>query len=346
MSDWVRVHGWFSCISNIIPHSSLVNSSFINSFSVTWLFVSVPDALIVSVKLNGCAQLYVPLFLLPCIKQGTSLVPTTPTAAHLSTGQLSTTFPAILFAQHSLLSQPVFSMAMTSQALPTVYTTTRATVAPEMHSQGRLGHHSMHHPEVVWGQHQMQQLAATQYQQQQQMSTNEAGPTGSSPSNPSPYCSSYRIDCPVTGMPWPQGVPSAPSLAQAHTQVQYANLLQPQQMLFNQWYGMMLQGAMLGLHPSTMMTLEQYRAYQTALQGTQVQQLRQMEQTAQQPTTPEVGVAQQAMAHPTPPHLTSLHDSSVRQTPCQSERSQLSAVDPPLQGAVQWLGICVEALNY
>ena len=236
-------------------------------------------------------------------------------------------------------------MAMTSQALPTVYTTTHATVAPEMHSQGRLGHHSMYqHPEVVWGQHQMQELAATQYQQQQQMSTTEVGPTGSSSSNPSPYCSSYRIDRPVTGMP--QGVASAPSLAQAHTQVQYANLLQQQQMLLNQWYGMMLQGAMLGLHPSTMMTLEQYQAYQTALQGTQVQQLRQMEQTAQQPTTPEVGVVQQAMVHQTPPHLTSLQDSSVRQTPCQSVRSQLSAVDPPLQGAVQWLGICVEALNY
>ena len=144
----------------------------------------------------------------------------------------------------------------------------------------------------------------------------------------------------------PQGVASAPSLAQAHTQVQYANLLQQQQMLFNQWYSMMLQGAMLGIHSSTMMTLEQYQAYQTALQGTQVQQLRQMEQMAQQPTTPEVGVVQQAMVHQTPPHLTSLQDSSVRQTPCQSVRSQLSAVDPPLQGAVQWLGICVEALNY
>ena len=254
------------------------------------------------------------IFLLSCIKQVTSLVPTTPTAAHLSTGQLSTTFPAILFAQHSLLSQPV-SRAMTCQALPTVYATAHATAAPEMHSQGRLGHHSMHqHPEVAWGQHQMQQLAATQYQQQQQMSTSKAGPTGSSSSNPSPYCSSCRIDCPVTGMP--QGVASAHSLAQAHTQVQYANLLQQQQMLSNQWYGMMLQGAMLGLHPSTMMTLEQYQAYQTALQGTQVQQLRQMEQTAQQPTTPEVGVVQQAMAHQTPPHLTSLQDSSVRQSPC------------------------------
>ena len=296
-------------------------------------------------ELNGRAQLYAPLFLQSSTKQVTSLVPTTPTTAYLSTGpQLSTTFPAILFAQHSLLSQPV-SMAMTSQALPTVYTTTHATVAPEMHSQGRLGHHSMYqHPEVVWGQHQMQQLAATHYQQQQQLSTSEAGPTGSSSSNPSPHCSSYRIDCPVTGMP--QGVPSAPSLAQAHTQVQYANLLQQQQMLFNQWYGMMLQGAMLGLHPSTMMTLEQYPAYQTALQGTQVQQLRQMEQTAQQPTPPEVGVVQQAMVHQTPHHLTSLQDSSVRQTPCQSVRSQLSAVDTPLQGAVQWLGICVEALNY
>ena len=98
---------------------------------------------------------------------------------------------------------------------------------------------------------------------------------------------------------------------------------------------------MLGLHPCTMMTLEQYRAYQTALQGTLVQQLRQMEQTAQQPTPPEVGVVQQA-----PPHLISLQDSSVRQTPCQSVRSQLSAVDPPVQGAVQWLGICVEALSY
>ncbi|MDA8031948.1 MAG: hypothetical protein MPK62_12670, partial [Alphaproteobacteria bacterium] len=343
----VRVHGWFSCISNIIPHSSLVIStsilhSLIHLCSVTWLFVSAPDYLIVSDELNGHAQLYVPLFLLSCIKQITSLVPTTPIIAQLSTGpQLSTTFPAILYAQHSLLSQPV-SMAMTSQALPTVYTTTHATVAPEMHSQGRLGHHSMYqHPEVVWGQHQMQQLAATQYQQQQQLSTSEAGPTGSSSSNPSPHCSSYRIDCPVAGMP--QGVPSAPSLAQAHTQVQYANLLQ-QRLI--QWYGMMLQGAMLGLHPSTMMTLEQYQAYQTALQGTQVQQLRQMEQTAQQPTTPEVGVAQQAVAHQTPPHLTSLQDSSVRQTPCQSVRSQLSAVDPPLQGAVQWLGICVEGLNY
>ena len=261
----------------------------------------------------------------------TSLVPTTPTTTHLSTGQLLTAFPAILFAQHSLRAQPV-SMAMTSQALPTVYTTTHATVAPEVHSQGRLGHHSMHqHPEAVWGQHQMQQLAATQYRQQQQMSTSEAGPTGSSSSNPSPYCSSYRIDCPVAGMP--QGVASAPSLAQAHSQVQYANLLLQQQMLSNQWYGMMRQGAMLGLHPSTMMTLEQYQAYQTALQGTQVQQLRQMEQTAQQPTTPEVGVVQQAMVHRTPPHLTSLQDSSVRQSPCQSARSQLSAVDPPLQGS-------------
>ena len=309
---------------------------------MTWLLVSASAYLIVSGEQNGCAQLYVPLFLLSYIKQVTSLVPTTPTTAYLSTGQLLTTFPAILFAQRSLPSQPV---CMTSQALPTVFTTAHSTVAPEMHSQGRLGHHSMHHhPEVVWGQHQMQQLAATQYQQQQQMSTSEAGPTGSSPSNPSPYCSSYRIDCPVTGMP--QGVPSAPSLALAHTQVQYANLLQQQQMLFNHWYGMMLQGAMLGLHPSTMMTLEQYQAYQTALQGTQVQQLRQMEQTAQQPTTPEVGVVQQAMVHQTPPHLTSLQDSSVRQTPCQSVRSQLSAVDPPLQGAVQWLGVCVEALNY
>ena len=307
---------------------------------MTWSFVSAPY-LIVSGEQNGRAQLYVLLFLLSSIKQVTSLVPNTPTAAHLSTGQLSTTFPAILFAQHSLPYQPV-SMAMTSQALPTVYTTTHTTVAPEMHSQGRLGHHSMHHhPEVVWGQHQMQQLAATQYQQQQQMSTSEAGPTGSSSSNPSPYNTYYRIDCPVTGMP--QGVASAPSLTQAHTQVQYANQLQ-QRLI--QWYGMMLQGAMLGLHPSTMMTLEQYQAYKTALQGTQVQQLRQMEQTAQQPTTPEVGVVQQAMVHQTPPHLTSLQDSSVRQTPYQSVRSQLSAVDPPLQGAVQWLGICVEALSY
>ena len=344
MSDWVRVHGLFSCISNIIPHSSLVNSSFIDSFIVTWLFVSAPDYVIVSGELNGRAQLYVPLFLLYSTKQVTSLVPTTPTTAHLSTGQLSTTFPAILSAQHSLRAQPV-SMAITSQALPTVHTTTHATVAPEMQSQGRLGHHSMHqYPEVVWGQHQMQELAATQYQQQQQMSTTEVGPTGSSSSNPSPYCSSYRIDRPVTGMP--QGVASAPSLAQAHTQVQYANLLQQQQVLFNQWYGMTLQGAMLGLHPSTMMTLEQYQAYQTALQDTQVQQLRQMEQTAQQPTTPEVGVVQQAMVHQTPPHLTSLQDSSVRQAPCQSVKSQFSAGDPPLQGAVQWLGICVEALSY
>ena len=151
------------------------------------------------------------LFLLSCIKQVTSLVPTTPITAHLSTEQLSTTFPAILLAQRSLPSQPV-SMAMTIQALPTVYTTTHTTVAPEMQSQGRLGHHSMrHHPEVVWGQQQTQQLAATQYQQQQQMSTSEAGPTGSSSSNPTLYCSSYRTDRPVTDMP--QGVPSAPSLA-------------------------------------------------------------------------------------------------------------------------------------
>ena len=52
------------------------------------------------------------------------------------------------------------------------------------------------------------------------------------------------------------------------------------------------------------------------------------------------------------PHLTSLQDSSVRQTPCQSVRSQVGAfptgaaavggdggaVDPPTQGTVQWGG--------
>ena len=124
------------------------------------------------------------LFLLSPTKQVTSLVPTTPTTAHLSTGQLLTTFPAILFAQHSLPSQPA---CMTSQALSIVYTTTHATLAPEMHSQGRPGHHSMHqHPEVVWGQHQMQQLAATQYQQQQQMSTRRRGLLAPPPPIPVP----------------------------------------------------------------------------------------------------------------------------------------------------------------
>ena len=280
------------------------------------------------------------LFLLSPTKQVTSLVPTTPTTAHLSTGQLSTTFPAILFAQHSLLSQPV-SMAMTIQALPTVYATAHATVAPEMHSQGRLGHHSMHqHPEVVWGQHQMQQLAATQYQQQQQMSTSEAGPTGSSSSNPIPYNTYYWNNGSVTGIPQCVAVGSS-------NRVLSTSLPQQQQHMavIHQWYTA-IQLALRGLHPFPEMTQERYQACQTVLQGTQVQQLRQMEQTAQQPTTPEVGVVQQAMVHQTPPHLTSLQDSSVRQTPCQSERSQLSAVDPPLQGAVQWLGICVEALNY
>ena len=54
-------------------------------------------------------------------------------------------------------------------------------------------------------------------------------------------------------------------------------------------------------------------------------------------------------------HLTSLQDSSVGQTSCQSVRSQLGAfptgaavggdgraVDPPIQGAVQGVDMCVE----
>ena len=283
--------------------------------------------------------IYVALFLLSSIKQGTSLVPTTPTTPFPATFQ----WPSIWFAQHLLPPHPV-SMATTSQTIPTVYAATHTTVAPVMQSQGRLGHHSMYqYPEL--GQHQMQQFAATQYQQQQQMSTSEAGSAGSS-SCPSPYSSHYRSAGSVTGMP--QSVAAGPSLALSQAQAHYTLHQQQQQMaLFHQWYAMM-QGAMLGLHPLPMMTQEQYRACQTALQGTQVQQLRPMEQMAQQSTTPEVGVVQQAMAHQSPPHLTLLQDSSVGQTPCQSVSSQVGsfptgavvgvdggAVDPPTQGEEQ-----------
>ena len=98
----------------------------------------------------------------------------------------------------------------------------------------------------------------------------------------------------------------------------------------------------------------QYQASQAALQGSQVQQLEPVGQMTQQPTTPGVSVMQQAMMHWAPPHLTSLQDSSVGQTPHQSVESQLGAfptgaavggdgraVDSPTQGAVQGMDIRV-----
>ena len=77
-------------------------------------------------------------------------------------------------------------------------------------------------------------------------------------------------------------------------------------------------------------------SYQAALQNPQGQQLEPLGQMAQQPSTAQVAVMQQ-----TPPHLTSLLDSSVvRETSCPFPTGSAvggdgEAVDAPTQGAVQ-----------
>ena len=154
--------------------------------------------------------------------------------------------------------------------------------------------------------------------------------------------------------------PSIEPLAQTHTHTpaQSANQSQQQQqmaVLQQQGYAMM-QGALLWFLPFSMIAQGQYQADQAAPQGSQVQQLEPVGQMTQQPTTPGVSVMQQAMMHWTPPHLTSLQDSSVGQTPHQSVESQLGAfptgaavggdgraVDPPTQGAVEGMDMCVKA---
>ena len=139
----------------------------------------------------------------------------------------------------------------------------------------------------------------------------------------------------MTGIP--QGMAVHPPLeASAQRQVQSASQYQLQQQMTAQqpWHAMMNQGAMPWFPPFPMLALAQYHTYQAALQGPQGQQLEPVGQTAQQPSTTEVAVMQQA-----PPHLAPMQDSSVRQTPCPLPTGAAvgadgGAVEPPTQGAV------------
>ena len=222
---------------------------------------------------------------------------------------------------------------MSVSAAPlTSYGTAHAAAAPVMYSESRLGQWDTHQsPQLVWGQ---QQLPVAQHQEQQQRvsTTGEARPAGSA----SPSIRSNWMGGLMTGIP--QGMAVYPPLeASAQRQVQYANPYQLQQQItpLQPWHAMMNQGAMPWFP-----ALAQYHTYQAALQVPQGQQLEPVGQTAQQPSTTEVAVMQQA-----PPHLTPLQDSSVRQTPCPLPTGAAAGgdgrtVEPPTQGAV-WAWTCV-----
>ena len=222
-------------------------------------------------------------------------------------------------------------MATASPAPLTSYGTAHTAAAPAMYSQSGPGQWVMHQsPQLVVGQ---QRFPVAQYQEQQQRvsSGSEAGPAGSS----SPSASSQRISGLMTGIR--HGLTMHPPLeASAQTQVQSASQHQLQQQMttLQLWHAMMNQGAMPWFPPFPMLALAQHHAYQATLQHPQGQQLEPVGQTAQQPSTTEVAVMQQA-----PPHLTPLQDSSVRQTPCPLPTGAAvgvdgGAVDPPTQGAV------------
>ena len=126
-----------------------------------------------------------------------------------------------------------------------------------------------------------------------------------------------------------------PSLdASALTRAQSANQIQQQQMAAilqqPQLHSMMM---MQGLIPWGVPI--HGPSYQAALQNPLGQQLEPVGQMAQQPSSAQVAVMQQ-----TPPHLTSLLDSSVvRETswPIPTRPAVVGdggAVDPPTQGAV------------
>ena len=193
-------------------------------------------------------------------------------------------------------------------------------------------------PQLVVGQ---QRFPVGQYQEQQQQmpSGSEAGPTVSS----SPSANSHRISSLMADIR--HGLTMHPPLeASAQTQVQSASQHQLQQQMttLQLWHAMMNQGAMPWFPPFPMLALAQYHAYQAALQGPQGQQLEPVGQTAQQPSTTEVAVMQQASSHFTP-----LQDSSVRQTPCPILTGAAvgvdgGAVDPPTQGAVKGVDLRVE----
>ena len=154
--------------------------------------------------------------------------------------------------------------------------------------------------------------------------------SASHPSRPSP--SNSDSDSSATVMP--QAVAMHPSLdASALTRVQSANQSQQQQWaaILQQLHAMMM---MQGLMPWGVPI--HGPSYQAALQDPLGQQLEPLGQMAQQPSTAQVAVMQQ-----TPPHLTTLLDSSVvRETswPIPTRPAVVGdggAVDPPTQGAVQ-----------
>ena len=209
--------------------------------------------------------------------------------------------------------------------------TTAHTAAAAMYSESGLEQWDMNQSrQLVVGQ---QRLPVAQHQEQQQRmsSGSETGPTVSS----SPSANSHRISSLMTGIR--HGLTMHPPLeASAQTQVQSARQHQLQQQMtpLQPWHAMMNQGAMPWFPPFPMLALAQHHTYQGALQGPQGQQLEPVGQTAQQPSTTEVAVMQQA-----PPHLTPLQDSSVRQTPCLLPTGAAvgvdgGAVDPLTQGAV------------
>ena len=130
----------------------------------------------------------------------------------------------------------------------------------------------------------------------------------------------------------PQSVTMHPSLdSSALTQAQSANQSEQQQMAAIQPQGQVHSMMMMpGLMPCSVPN--HVPSYQAALQNPQGRQLQPL---GQQPSTAQVALMQQ-----TPPHLTSLQDSSlVGETFCPfptgpAVGSDGGAVDPPTQGAV------------
>ena len=233
-------------------------------------------------------------------------------------------------------------MATASPAPLASYGTAHTVAAPVMYSQREPVQWDTHQsPQLVVRQ---QRLPVVQYQEQQQQlsSGSEAEPAGSS----SPSLSSNWMGGLMTGIP--QGMAVYPPLeASAQTQVQYyasQHQLQQQMATLQQWHAMMNQGAMPWFPPFPMLALAQHHTYQGALQGPQGQQLEPVGQTAQQHSTTEVTVMQQAT-----PHLTPLQDPSVRENPCFLPTGAAvgvdgGAVEPSTPGAV-WAWTCVLRLG-
>ena len=197
-------------------------------------------------------------------------------------------------------------MATDSPALPTRHDTSHTAAGHTMCSQSQPGQCVHQDPQLMRGQ---QQFPV------QQVSVSETGSAGPS-SRPSP--SNSHSNSSVTVMP--QGVAMHPSLdASALTREQSANQSEQQQW---QVHAMStIQGLMPWYVPNTMPS-QYLQAYQ-------------------QPSTVQLAVMQQ-----TPPHLTSLRVPSVVGETFwpfltgPAVRGDGGALDPPTQGAVQWVDIC------